>query len=77
MQSQVLATLIENGPYETNPIFNNPNLDIKELCSRKLFELLMIKENSALSQQQQKCVESELVSRQHYLRELGKLRGLC
>lgn len=54
----------------------NPSLDVKNLCSRKLFELLSIEEELGLSRQQLQSVEAELLQRQHYLQELGKLRGM-
>ena len=59
--------------------FNNLNattaIDVKNLCSRKLFELLSVEEEGALSQQQQQSVEQELILRQHYQAALRKLRG--
>lgn len=48
--------------------------DVRNLCSRKLFELLAAESSLALSQQQLKSIEQELVARQHYLDELRKLR---
>lgn len=53
-----------------------PAIDVKNLCSRKLFEMLSIEEELGLTRQQMKSVEAELVARQHYLTELGRLRGL-
>lgn len=50
-------------------------IDVKNLCSRKLFEMLAIEDELGLSRQQLRKVEAELVQRQHYLNELGKLRG--
>ena len=55
---------------------NSTNIDVKNLCSRKLFELLSIRADRPLSLQQQYYVEQELLSRRHYIRELDQLRGL-
>ena len=54
----------------------NQAIDVKNLCSRKLFEMLSIEDELRLNLQQLKSVEAELLQRQHYLLELGKLRGL-
>ncbi len=51
-------------------------LDVKNLCSRKLFELLAAGEDPNLTRQQQHTVEQELLERHHYVRELQHLRGV-
>lgn len=50
-----------------------PRIDVKNLCSRKLWEILLAKQNQQLSYQQRTHVEQELITRQHYLQELANL----
>ena len=48
-------------------------LDVKNLSSRKLFELLSVEDTHALNQKQLQSVMQELVLRKHYLIELNNL----
>ena len=48
-------------------------LDVKNLCSRKLWEMLKLAEWQNLKQKQ--AIEGELNSRQHYLDELASLQS--
>jgi hypothetical protein len=50
------------------------NIDVTNLCSRKLWEILTIEQQQNLSYQQKHQIEQELIARQHYLQELAKLR---
>lgn len=62
-------------PFEPAPTTNiNSRLDVKNLCSRKLFELLTIEDYQYLSRQQQRTVQQELEARRHYLEELSNLQ---
>ncbi len=55
---------------------NNSNtdnkIDINNLCSRKLWEILTI--NQRLNRLEQQIIEQELVTRQHYIPELSTWR---
>lgn len=46
------------------------NLDVKSLCSRKLWEMLALEGQHADNYQQQIQITQELVTRRHYLREI-------
>ncbi len=48
-------------------------LDVKNLCSRKLLELLSAHSDAPLTTQQQNSVQQELLNRRHYLQELEKI----
>jgi hypothetical protein len=50
------------------------NIDVTNLCSRKLWEILTVDQLQTLSYQQKHQIEQELITRQHYLQELAKLR---
>lgn len=53
---------------------NTHTIDIKNLCSRKLWELLVENQQSAQKSIDNQILEQELLSRRHYLNELQKLR---
>jgi hypothetical protein len=55
-------------------MLNETQLDVKNLCSRKLWEILLIDKQQPLSGSQRTLVEQELITRQHYIRELKSLR---
>lgn len=56
-------------------LFNtHQSLDVKNLCSRKLFEILS-SGGARLSGQQRHTVERELVARRHYLQEIQRMRA--
>ena len=46
------------------------NLDVKSLCSRKLWEMLALNGLDSNNYQQQLQITQELVVRRHYLREI-------
>jgi hypothetical protein len=46
------------------------SLDVKSLCSRKLWEMLVLNGHYSGNYQQQLKITQELVSRRHYLREI-------
>lgn len=48
-------------------------IDVKNLCSRKLWEILIVEQNQSLSCNQRSQIEQELIIRRHYLQELAKL----
>ena len=50
------------------------DLNVKNLCSRKLWELLSSPYNRLPVHQKSAC-EQELIARNHYLTELQKLQG--
>jgi hypothetical protein len=55
-----------------------PFIDVKNLCSRKLWEILVFNNNEPLSAQQKHNIETELEQRQHYLTELThRRRNTC
>lgn len=49
-------------------------IDVKNLCSRKLWELLAIECPKQLDKQAKTHIEQELVARQHYVKELHHWR---
>ena len=49
-------------------------IDVKNLCSRKLWELLAIECPQQLNTQVKTHIEQELLTRRHYLKELKKWR---
>ncbi len=51
------------------------NIDVKNLCSRKLWELININSPSRVKSYQFKLIENELVARRHYLQELETLKS--
>jgi hypothetical protein len=53
---------------------HSANLNVKNLCSRKLWELLTEKEQPTLARHKQAC-HQELLFRRHYLPELHQLQG--
>ena len=53
-----------------NAIDNPNSIDVKNLCSRKLWEILTCIDATALSAQQKNSIEAELRERRHYLPEL-------
>lgn len=59
----------------SNNVNNNVLLDVKNLSSRKLFELLSSDHYNILNRQQQQSVEQELLEREHYLPEMKRLRA--
>ncbi|MFA7554807.1 MAG: hypothetical protein WCY88_11200 [Spongiibacteraceae bacterium] len=48
-------------------------IDVKNLCSRKLWDILNLKQPQMLDSQQKRTIEQELIIRQHYLKELASL----
>ncbi|MEH6558558.1 MAG: hypothetical protein V7459_09410 [Oceanicoccus sp.] len=46
------------------------SLDVKNLCSRKLWEILALSEHQADNYPQRLQITQELVTRKHYLREI-------
>lgn len=50
-----------------------PLIDVKNLCSRKLWEILKIGHQQKSSRFQQARIEKELLTRQHYLQEISSL----
>ncbi len=49
-------------------------IDVKNLCSRKLWELLATEYPTPLNKQETTHIEQELIARQHYMKELNKWR---
>lgn len=50
-----------------------PLIDVKNLCSRKLWEILKVQDPSEISMIEQLRIQQELISRQHYVQELSTL----
>jgi hypothetical protein len=48
-----------------------PDINVKNLCSRKLWELLAKDPSKKLNQQEKNHIHQELLSRQHYLKEIN------
>ena len=53
---------------------NTESIDVKNLCSRKLWELLAIECPKQINKQAKTHIEQELLTRQHYLKELNSRR---
>ena len=51
-------------------IQKNEPLDVKNLCSRKLWEILACDDQQRLNPVEEQHIETELIERQHYLPEL-------
>lgn len=52
---------------------STPVLDVKNLCSRKLWEILQSEQSQPLDLEQKNTVIKELIMRRHYIKELAKL----
>lgn len=50
-------------------------IDVKNLCSRKLWELLNLRSSDRPNWHDCLLIEKELLAREHYLQELNQLRG--
>ena len=55
-----------------NTLNTDKKIDIDNLCSRKLWEILMV--NQRLDRLQQETIEQELLTRRHYIPELASRR---